>query len=123
MIYGVLDASTREITLVSAGHPRPLLINGECSFVSVDTGFPLGLGTSSYPQHTLRLDPGTQLLLYSDGITEAMDRHNEEFGPARLMEHFLRQDACVEGLMEEVQRFSFGSDRSDDATVVLICSR
>jgi phosphoserine phosphatase RsbU/P len=123
MIYGVLDSNTREITFVSAGHPRPLLINGDCSFVTVDTGLPLGLAASSYPQHTVRLNPGTQLLLYSDGITEAMDRHNEEFGPARLIEHFLRPDACVEGLIEEVRRFSVGSDRSDDATVVLICSR
>ena len=123
MIYGVLDTRSREITFASAGHPRPLLINGNCSFVEVDTGLPLGLGASSYPEHTVKLGPGTQLLLYTDGITEAMNRHDEEYGPARLVEHFLRPDACVEGLIEEVQRFAYGSDLTDDATVVLVRSR
>ncbi|MCU1221988.1 MAG: hypothetical protein JWQ42_81 [Edaphobacter sp.] len=58
MIYAMLDARSREITVVSAGHLRPLLINGECSFLDVDTGMPLGLGTSSYPECTIPLKAG-----------------------------------------------------------------
>ncbi|MBV8552989.1 MAG: SpoIIE family protein phosphatase [Acidobacteriaceae bacterium] len=123
MIYGVLDAGSREITLASAGHPRPLLINHECLFLDVETGLPLGLGASSYPEHTVKLDPGTRLLFYTDGITEAMNLHYEEYGPARLIEHFLQPDACVEGLIEQVQRFGHGSERTDDTTAVLIHSR
>jgi sigma-B regulation protein RsbU (phosphoserine phosphatase) len=123
MVYGVLDARSREITLASAGHPRPLLINHHCAFLELDTGLPLGLGVSSYPQHTVRLDAGTRLLLYTDGITEAMDSTEEEYGPARLIEHFQQPDACVDGLIAEVQRFGAGSDRTDDATAVLIRSR
>jgi phosphoserine phosphatase RsbU/P len=123
MVYGVLDAKSRELTMASAGHLRPLLINHDCSFVDLDTGFPLGLGVSSYPQCTITLPPGTQLLLYTDGITEAMDSAEEDFGPARLIEHFLNSEACVDSLIAEVQRFGRGSDRSDDATAVLIRSR
>jgi sigma-B regulation protein RsbU (phosphoserine phosphatase) len=123
MIYGVLDARTREITLASAGHLRPLLINGECSFLEVETGLPLGLGTSFYPEHTVKLKPGTQLLFYTDGITEAMNHLEEEYGPARLVEHFLQPDACVEGLIEQIREFGRHSDPSDDATAVLIRSR
>jgi phosphoserine phosphatase RsbU/P len=123
MVYAVLDARTREITVASAGHLRPLLINGECSFLEVDTGLPLGLGASSYPEHTINLRPGTKLLFYTDGITEAMNRRDEEFGPGRLLDHFLQPGACVEGLIQKVQRFGQGSDRSDDATAVLIRSR
>ena len=123
MIYGVLDARSREITFASAGHPRPLLINHACSYVDIDAGLPLGLGASPYPEHTLRLEPGARLLLYTDGITEAMSRDNEEYGPARLIDHFLLPDACVEGLIDEVQRFTHGSDQTDDATVVLVRSR
>ncbi|HZD50978.1 MAG TPA: GAF domain-containing SpoIIE family protein phosphatase [Silvibacterium sp.] len=123
MVYGVLDAGSREITLASAGHLRPLLINHQCSFLELDTGLPLGLGVSSYPQRTVTLDPDTQLLLYTDGITEAMDSTEEEYGPARLIEHFRQPDACVDGLIAEVQRFAAGSDRTDDATAVLIRSR
>jgi len=123
MVYGVLDAGSREITLASAGHPRPLLVNHHCSFLELDTGLPLGLGPSTYPERTVTLDPGTKLLLYTDGITEAMDRTDEEYGPARLIEHFLEPEACVDGLIAEVQRFGAGSDRTDDATAVLIRSR
>ncbi|MFL6446163.1 MAG: PP2C family protein-serine/threonine phosphatase [Bryobacteraceae bacterium] len=123
MIYGVLDGDSREITLASAGHPRPMLINGTCSFLSLDMGLPLGLRASSYPEHKVKLERGSHLLLYTDGITEAMDHQDEEYGPGRLVEHFLKPEACVDGLMEEVQRFTGGSQRTDDATAVLISSR
>ena len=123
MIYGVLNARTREITIASAGHLRPMLINHTCTFVDVDTGLPLGLGASVYPESVIKLEPGTQLLLYTDGITEAMNRGDEEYGPGRLLEHFLQPEACVDGLIEEVRNFSHGSDRTDDATVMLIRSR
>jgi sigma-B regulation protein RsbU (phosphoserine phosphatase) len=123
MIYGVLDPESREITFASAGHLRPLLINGSCEFLPIETGLPLGLFAANYSEYTVHLKPGTQVLLYSDGITEAMNRHEEEYGPGRLVEHFLRPHACVEGLFEEVQRFSIGSTHTDDATAVLITSR
>lgn len=123
MVYGVLDAESRELTLASAGHLRPLLINHHCSFLELDTGLPLGLGASAYPQCTITLNPGTKLLLYTDGITEAMDSLEEEYGPARLIDHFLQPEACVESLIAEVQRFGVGASRTDDATAVLIRSR
>jgi sigma-B regulation protein RsbU (phosphoserine phosphatase) len=123
MIYAVLDARSRQITVASAGHLRPLLINGECSFLDIDTGMPLGLGLSSYPEYTVTLKPGTRLLFYTDGITEAMNSSDEEYGAARLVEHFLRPGACVDGLIEEVRRFGHGSNHTDDATAVLIRSR
>jgi sigma-B regulation protein RsbU (phosphoserine phosphatase) len=123
MIYGVLDAETRQLTLASAGHLRPLLIGEHCSFVPLDPGLPLGLGASSYPQSTLTLTPGSQLLLYTDGITEAMDHDGDEYGPARLLEHFRDPEACIAGLIEEVQRFGTRSEHTDDATAVLIRSR
>lgn len=123
MIYAILNAGSREITLASAGHPRPLLVNHQCSFVDLGTGLPLGLGTSSYPEYTMGLQPGTQLLLYTDGITEAMNKNYEEYGPARLTQHFLHPEACVEGLIEEIRNFGLGSEVTDDATAVLIRSR
>jgi sigma-B regulation protein RsbU (phosphoserine phosphatase) len=123
MVYGVLDPRSRRITFASAGHLCPLLINGKCEFLPLDTGLPLGLAASSYPEYTVHMKPGTQVLLYSDGITEAMNRHDEEYGPARLIEHFVRPRGCVDGLFEEIQRFSAGSTHTDDATAVLITSR
>lgn len=123
MVYGILDASTRQITVSSAAHLPPLVINGHCAFLDLDTGLPLGLGASSYPETTLTLGPGTQLLFYTDGITEAMSATDEEFGPARLIEHFVQPEACVDSLIAEVQKFGIGSQHTDDATALLIRSR
>jgi sigma-B regulation protein RsbU (phosphoserine phosphatase) len=52
-----------------------------------------------------------------------MNITEEEYGPARLIEHFLDPQACVDGLIAEVQRFGGESERRDDATAVLIRSR
>jgi sigma-B regulation protein RsbU (phosphoserine phosphatase) len=123
MVYGALDAQSREITLASAGHPRPLLLNHQCSFIEIDAGLPLGLRASSYADHTIDLQPGTHLLLYTDGITESMDGNYQEYGSARLIEHFRQPDACVEGLIQEIRRFGSQSDLTDDATAMLIRSR
>ncbi len=71
MIYGVLDADSLKLTLASAGHPRPMIINGSCSFLELDTGLPLGLGVSTYAEQSITLTASTHVLLYSDGITEA----------------------------------------------------
>lgn len=123
MVYGILDASTRQITVSSAAHLPPLVINGHCAFLDIDTGLPLGLGASTYPESTITLGPGTRLLFYTDGITEAMNMTEEEFGPARLIEHFVQPEACVDSLIAEVQKFGIGSQHTDDATALLIRSR
>jgi sigma-B regulation protein RsbU (phosphoserine phosphatase) len=121
-IYGVLDSTSHEIKLASAGHPRPLLVNGDCTFVPMDPGLPLGLIASTYPEQKIKLEAGMRLLLYTDGITEAMNHREEEYGPGRLMRYFLRPDACVKKLIEEVQHFGGGTRLGDDATAVLIHS-
>jgi sigma-B regulation protein RsbU (phosphoserine phosphatase) len=123
MVYGILDASTRQIRISSAAHLPPLVINGHCAFLDLDTGLPLGLGASSYPETTVTLGPGTRLLFYTDGITEAMNATDEEYGPARLIEHFVKTEACVDSLISEVQGFAVGSEHTDDATALLIRSR
>jgi sigma-B regulation protein RsbU (phosphoserine phosphatase) len=122
MVYGVLDAGTRTLTLASAGHPRPMVINGTCSFLDLETGLPLGLGASAYPECTVALPARTRLLLYTDGITEASNDADEEYGSTRLLEHFQLPDACVDGLIDEIRRFGPRRDRQDDATAVLIHS-
>jgi sigma-B regulation protein RsbU (phosphoserine phosphatase) len=123
MVYGVLDSRARTLSLASAGHPLPLLINHETSYLELENGLPLGLGVSTYPERTISLSPDTHVLLYSDGITEAENGTDEQYGPERLMRHFLKPGACVDGLIAEVKRFGAASARTDDATVVMLKSR
>ena len=123
MVYGVLNARTRELTLASAGHLHPLIVNHKTAFLELDTGLPLGLGESAYPEKTITLSADTHVLLYTDGITEAENTSAEEFGADRLLEHFLAPGACVEGLVRQVKEFVGGCPDMDDATVVLLRSR
>ena len=74
-------------------------------------------------EETINLHEGDLFLLFTDGITEAMDATDEEYGPARLIEHFVQPEACVDSLISEVQRFGKGSQHTDDATALLIRSR
>src|SRR5579863_4321403 len=103
-----------------AKYAMPPMLNATPTTSPANPNLPLGLGASSYPESTITLDPGTQLLFYTDGITEAMDNTDEEFGPARLIEHFHDPEACVDSLIAEVKRHGTGSTHTDDATAVLI---
>jgi len=123
MIYGVLDTRARTLSLASAGHPLPLIINHKSSFLDLETGLPLGLASSTYPERTISLSAGTHVLLYTDGITEAENGSDEEYGPDRLLQHFLRPGASVDGLIDEIRRYEASSTRRDDATAVLLRSR
>jgi sigma-B regulation protein RsbU (phosphoserine phosphatase) len=69
----------------------------------------------------VELPVGSRLVLYSDGITEAENQADEEYGSARLQEHFLRtNDASTESLLDDVRSFANGSGLRDDASVILV---
>ena len=88
MVYGVLDIDTHEFTYVAAGHPGPIQVSaaGESTH-HPSTGKPIGmLSEIEFYERTLALNPGDRLYFYTDGVTEALDSHEEEFGKARLLE-------------------------------------
>jgi sigma-B regulation protein RsbU (phosphoserine phosphatase) len=119
MIYGVLDPVRRSLTFANAGHPWPVLVDGDgARSIPTREGIPLGLRPGRYSDETLTLAPGARLLFYSDGITEASDGR-EDYGTDRLIAHLSRPDACVETLLGDVRAFCRGTF-SDDATVILV---
>jgi sigma-B regulation protein RsbU (phosphoserine phosphatase) len=119
MIYGVLDSARRSFTFANAGHPWPLLVGGDgARSIPTRDGIPLGLSPGRYSEETVTLAPGTRLLLFSDGITEASNGR-EEYGAERLVAHLSRPDACAETLLDDVRMFCGGSF-ADDATVILV---
>jgi sigma-B regulation protein RsbU (phosphoserine phosphatase) len=131
MVYAVLDPVKRTLTFANAGHPRPLLLPGASMtgaattgsagrFLDVERGIPLGLGPSDFSEVEVKLPVGSRLVIYSDGITEAANRADEEYGLERLQEHFLRADASAESLLDDVRSFADGSGLRDDASVVLV---
>lgn len=127
-----LRPETGEIELVRAGHNPPLLVRagGEVSFLK-PSGLAFGMAAPGVfdprlGRESVVLEPGDVLLLYSDGITEAMDREQEQFGEERLIEA-LREPGdsatiCTR-IMDAVNAFAAGAPPHDDATLVVLCRR
>ena len=121
MVYGVLDPAKRTLTFANAGHPRPLLLTGESAqFLDVERGIPLGLGPGDFSEVEVKLPVGSRLVFYSDGITEAQNQTDEEYGLVRLQEHFSLTDASAESVLDDVRSFADGSCLRDDASVILV---
>jgi sigma-B regulation protein RsbU (phosphoserine phosphatase) len=121
MVYAVLDPAKRTLTLASAGHLQPLLIHGEeARFLHTDAGLPLGLGLGEYSEAEIPLTPGCRVVFYSDGITEAANPDEEEYGQLRLKEHLLQPESSGESLLADVRSFANGRGLHDDATVITV---
>ncbi len=87
LLYGILDSATRQFSYVRAGHEQPLLLNARRE--TIEVGYSPGqiLGMFSEPvldEQTVKLEPGSLLVLYTDGVTEASDGTGEQFGRERL---------------------------------------
>ena len=125
--YGIYDPVRREFSYSCAGHNPPQL--KRCSLGHVESledvgGPPLGVfDDTEYPQATLTLRPGDILVLYTDGITEAMDAQNKQFGLERLNEVLARCDlnaaAMSDAILESLGRFTSGNAAHDDRTLLV----
>lgn len=130
VLCGRLDTATGELALASAGHDAPLLrhSDGRVEAIPLESGPALGFdGASSFNVWRGRLLPGDLLFAYTDGVTEAFDRHDAAFGEDRLHETLRAsqgaEEAC-DDLLLAVHRFASGAAQSDDITVFAIdCAR
>jgi sigma-B regulation protein RsbU (phosphoserine phosphatase) len=121
MVYAVLDPSKRTVAFANAGHLRPLLIDdGGARFLDVERGLPLGLGCGDYSECQVKLAPGSRLVFYSDGITEAVNASDEEYGLQRLAAHAMCPEASAVSIVDDVRAFSNGAGVRDDASVVFL---
>jgi sigma-B regulation protein RsbU (phosphoserine phosphatase) len=128
MFYGLLNPQTGTLIYVNAGHNPPLHYRRSDGTVSAlpGTGMPLGVDAElAYEQRTVDLGAGDVVLLYTDGVTEAVNQHEEEFGTKRL-EQVLRDhpDAAaldVAGALERaLNTFTGGATPVDDVTEVVV---
>ena len=128
VFYAVYSPMTGKLTYANGGHNPPLLIHadGSSEFVPRVGGIALGIAQGvPFLQGSLNLQPGDTLLLYTDGVTEAMNADSEEFGVERLQAIFLEdppasaQDAN-EAIFEAVHSFAGDTPQSDDITCLSI---
>jgi phosphoserine phosphatase RsbU/P len=121
MVYAVLDPSTRTVVFANAGHLRPLLIDEQGKrFVDTERGLPLGLGCGDYSETQISLSAGSKLVFYSDGITEAENANEEEYGLCRLAEHAAKPGSSAVSIIDDVREFANGAGVRDDASVVFL---
>ncbi len=127
LFYALLDRRSAELTYVSAGHPPALLlgVDGEVRLLR-STGRPIGLlPGADFEQRCLRLAPGDRLVLYSDGVTEAVDGAGREFGLGRLVEAVAGERdrplaAGIESIPGRVEEWSGGGPAHDDLSILAL---
>ncbi|MGE5236791.1 MAG: PP2C family protein-serine/threonine phosphatase [Acidobacteriota bacterium] len=130
-VYGVLDCRTGEFRFVCAGHPGPVhLPLGAPPVALRPAGRPIGLvppvfGGNGYDEHTIVLAPGDRLYLLTDGIPEAADPSDQEFGFERMQETLAEHrhttlDASVEALVSRVEAWCGEAGVTDDVSVLAI---
>jgi phosphoserine phosphatase RsbU/P len=121
LVYAVLDPANHSLTFANAGHLPPLLVEQKnVSFLDTERGLPLGLSCGDYSEKTLPLAPGSRLVFYSDGISEAVNAKDEEYGIERLSRQVSGANASAISVLEDVRAFANGSLLQDDATVVFL---
>jgi|SRR5580704_9277911 sigma-B regulation protein RsbU (phosphoserine phosphatase) len=121
LVYAVLDPATRAVTFANAGHLLPLFIDDKGErFLDTERGLPLGLGCGDYSETQVTLTRGSKLVFYSDGITEAENAEQEEYGLSRLAEHAVKPGASAVSIIDEVRSYANGSGVRDDATAVFV---
>jgi len=120
--YALFDLPTKQMQIVSAGMPGPLLLRGqECQVLKI-AGIPPGLFTGvEYDDLKVDLEPGDSVLFYTDGLTDARNLDEEDFGIERLQDVCRRHagESCLELLghiFSAIEKFSGECPQWDDMT-------
>jgi sigma-B regulation protein RsbU (phosphoserine phosphatase) len=123
--YGVIDSETLTLRFENAGHSSPIVLRGEEATVLTDGGTVLGLfPQASYDERQFALRPGDCLLLTTDGVTEAADEHDEEFGNERVIASAraakgLGAQGIRTRILDDVTSFCKGNFH-DDASLMVV---
>lgn len=126
LVFAVLDPVSHVLTIVNAGHMAPLLRNSRGDVQKIgaeESGLPLGVKQNcEYQQVEVELQPGDTMLLFTDGVTEAMNSKNDLYGMKRLVSYVedapAEAERLGEGLVEDVERFCEQRAQRDDVCLI-----
>ena len=125
LFAGRYDAESRRFSYSNAGHLAPILINGNDVTRLEATGTVLGLlPDQAYEARTVELRPGTLLAVFTDGVTEAVNSADEEFGENRLIETLQEYksyapDAIYRQVVARVRQWQGSLKQHDDITLII----
>ena len=128
VFYAVFDPKAGVLTYANGGHNPPLIVHpgGTSTVLEPTGGIALGVAPGlPYRQTEVAIAPGDIVVLYTDGVTEAMDPVNAEFGLERLQEVYAASppkdaQAATRAAFEAVHAFAAGAPQSDDITCVTL---
>jgi phosphoserine phosphatase RsbU/P len=127
LFYAELDPRKGALTFLNAGHNPPLIVHAGGTMEQLAAGgLPLGImSDAEFREGRTQLLPGDVLVVYSDGVSEAVNPQGEEFGPTRLYEVVARNlDASASGLRDRIEsaltKFCQGTPAADDITLVIV---
>ncbi|MBO4827454.1 MAG: SpoIIE family protein phosphatase [Prevotella sp.] len=131
LFVGVLDLRNYVLTYSNASHNAPVLVpvNGDCRLLDVEPNVPVGpLDRYDYDEQQIDFPPGTALLLYTDGLTEAINPDRQLFGTSRLLQEaeMVRHENAenaVKFIQQRVEHFANGAEQSDDLTMLFLRHR
>ena len=129
LLYAVYDPETGRLTYANGGHNPPLIVHADntSTLLPPTEGLALGLLPGyEYQQNTVTVEPGESLILYTDGVTEAMNADEEEFGVERLQQIFTgsyprEAYAITQSIFDAVDEFAGDTPQSDDVTCLTLC--
>ena len=132
VFVGVLDMKTHYLTYCNAAHNAPVMITteGECSLMEVETNLPIGVEDRyNYGEQQVDFPPGSALLLYTDGLTEATyvsnDGSRKLFGEDRVLHDTEKNSKAsaievIDFLKQHVAVFADGTEQGDDLTMMFV---
>ncbi len=129
--YGQYDPASGRLVYANAGHPPPLVLRaqGSLQWLSTPGGTALGVVQGlAYEEGAVDLAPGDTLLVFTDGVTEAINAQGQEFGKLRLSALFEGRptDAAreaIERMLERLARYAQGVEAHDDITCLALHCR
>lgn len=126
LIYMVLDTKTGELTITNGGHLPPFWYqkkSGTCTKINSSAGIPLGiLPEVEFSEQVIQLQPGDQVLLYTDGVTEAKNTQGNMFSVKRLENIFAKARrhprVLIEDIVKQVKKYCKNISQHDDITLL-----
>ena len=129
LFIGVLDLKTGHLNYCNGGHCAPVILGSDAAYLDVKPNFLVGLmANMPYVGGETDITPGTTILLYTDGLTEAKDKDEALYSPERLLDYSkalakqggLSSQQLLECMSERVRQFAAGAEQSDDLTMLAV---
>jgi sigma-B regulation protein RsbU (phosphoserine phosphatase) len=128
LFWAEYNALSEVLTYVNAGHPSPIVSHSTGLIERLNSvGFPIGMfANARYTATTLHMAPGSRLVIFTDGLTDAENAAEEEFGDERLIECCrtiaagIDAKGVADGVMQAVAEWSGGTEQFDDTTVIVL---